>query len=57
MVVMLDSDGAPRAWGRAPTWPAALAEAKRQLAEYVAKKRALGETISESDFKATKVLA
>lgn len=44
LVMRLDPEGLPRAWGKAPTVEAARKEAARQLDAYVAKRRALGES-------------
>lgn len=46
-----DEGGLPRAWGAAAVLTDAKHEARRQLSKYIAKKRALGEPITDSDFR------
>lgn len=53
LVMMLDSGKMPRAWASSPDIEAARKVAKEQLAEYIAKRVALGEQLSEANFTET----
>jgi hypothetical protein len=50
MVMKLDPDGAPRAWGAASTYGQALREAERQLEAYRARKREVGDPLADARF-------
>lgn len=57
LVAFLDPNGAPRAWGVAPTEATAEAEARRQLEAYCVKKAALGDADLADPTKFTKYTA
>lgn len=50
MVMKLDPDGLPRAWGIAPTEAAAREEADRQLQIYRVKKAEVGDPLAGAVF-------
>jgi len=51
LVMMLDPDGIPRAWGLAPERGKALREAEAQLVSYRKAKRKEGDPLAFADYK------